>query len=61
MATHAGGLSVSQGAQPRTGPSHEVSVRNLIRSFGPKGVLNGVDLDIAPGEFVALLGPSGCG
>ncbi|MEV4952212.1 ABC transporter ATP-binding protein [Paenarthrobacter nitroguajacolicus] len=56
MATHAGGLGT-----PRTGPSYEVSVRNLIRSFGPKGVLNGVDLDIAPGEFVALLGPSGCG
>ncbi|AFR28273.1 MULTISPECIES: ABC transporter ATP-binding protein [Micrococcaceae] len=56
MATHTGGLSTL-----RTGPSYEVSVRNLIRSFGPKGVLNGVDLDIAPGEFVALLGPSGCG
>jgi sulfonate transport system ATP-binding protein len=38
-----------------------VRVRGLVRGYGPKGVLNGVDLDIAPGEFVALLGPSGCG
>src|SRR5205823_12889393 len=37
------------------------SVEDLVRGYGPKGVLNGVTLDIAPGEFVALLGPSGCG
>jgi sulfonate transport system ATP-binding protein len=38
-----------------------VQVRDLVRSFTLKGVLNGVDLDIAPGEFVALLGRSGSG
>jgi NitT/TauT family transport system ATP-binding protein len=31
--------------------------------FGDGGVraLQGVDLDVAPGEFVSLIGPSGCG
>jgi sulfonate transport system ATP-binding protein len=38
-----------------------VTVEHLVRGYGPKGVLNGVDLDIRRGEFVALLGPSGCG
>ncbi|MCE7796457.1 ABC transporter ATP-binding protein [Sphingobium sufflavum] len=38
-----------------------VRIRGLVRRFTLKGVLNGVDLDIAPGEFVALLGRSGSG
>jgi sulfonate transport system ATP-binding protein len=37
------------------------SVRGVSRSFGSRTVLDGLDLDIARGEFVALIGRSGSG
>ncbi len=39
-----------------------IRVRNLRKEYAPGTVaLDGVDLDIGPGEFVALIGPSGAG
>lgn len=50
------------GPAPAPGDSDtSVRVRGLVRAFGPRRVIDGLDLDIAPGEFVALLGHSGCG
>ena len=38
-----------------------LSVTRLAKSFGPKPVLSGVDLDVAEGALVAVLGASGSG
>lgn len=39
----------------------KISLRNVHKGFGPKKVLQGVDLEVAPGESVAIIGGSGTG
>lgn len=36
-------------------------LEQIKKSFGETGVLNGIDLSVGHGEFVTLLGSSGCG
>ena len=44
------------------GPSGgRVRVSGVRTAFDGVEVLHGIDLDVSPGEVVALLGPSGCG
>jgi len=38
-----------------------IVVKKLVKRFGPKTVLRGLDFGVESGEFVALLGPNGAG
>ena len=38
-----------------------IETRSLRKSFGLRPVLRGVDLEVAPGECLALMGPNGAG
>src|SRR4030095_7488958 len=38
-----------------------IAVKKLVKRFGMKTILRGLDFEVEPGEFVALLGPNGAG
>jgi putative spermidine/putrescine transport system ATP-binding protein len=38
-----------------------IRLTGLTKSFGSMTAVDGVNLDIAPGEFFSMLGPSGSG
>ena len=46
---------------PATPETPTVQLKGFTRQFGDNVVIDGLDLTIAPGEFVALLGASGSG
>ncbi|WP_052849763.1 ABC transporter ATP-binding protein [Streptomyces avicenniae] len=45
----------------RDGQAAAVRVRGLVKRFGPRVAVAGIDLDLPAGRFVGLVGPNGAG
>jgi phospholipid/cholesterol/gamma-HCH transport system ATP-binding protein len=58
MSSNADAAPAAGGVEGRT-PT--VRIRGLVKRFDGRAVLNGVDLDIYPGETLVVMGGSGCG
>jgi heme exporter protein A len=61
MSSYATESEVSTPARAQPGAPAVVEVRKLIKRFGLKTVLRGLDFRVEAGEFVVLLGPNGAG
>ncbi len=53
-------VATRDAGRPRATPSRIV-IDGVSKSYGEQRVLDGIHLDIAPGQFTVLLGPSGSG
>ena len=62
MTTNTTSNAAADGTRQVTGSGGtSVVLQNLSRLFGATRALDGLSIEMAPGELVALLGPSGCG
>src|SRR5437660_12218717 len=44
-----------------TNTASGLRVQNLVKTYGSRPVVNGLSLEVKPGEIVGLLGPNGAG
>jgi ABC-2 type transport system ATP-binding protein len=49
------------GTRPTGGAAPVIRVRGLQKRYGAVEAVNGIDLEVAPGEIFAFLGPNGAG
>src|ERR1700742_1849172 len=62
--TRADFIEQARAAQRHSDDAHRalaLTIRGLRKSYGDNAVLRGVDLHIPAGQFVAIVGRSGCG
>jgi sulfonate transport system ATP-binding protein len=52
---------VEPAATDSTGRRTKIAVKGLTRRFGDLLVLDDISFDVAQGEFLAIVGPTGCG
>ena len=54
-------VSDRPGAVPMTGLRHGIQFKDVHFGYGDEKVLNGIDLEVSPGEVVAVVGRTGAG
>ncbi|GIL13156.1 MAG: thiol reductant ABC exporter subunit CydD [Chloroflexota bacterium] len=54
-------VMLTDNARPLPPPSFHIRLENVVYAYGDRPALNGLSLEIRPGERLALVGPSGGG